>query len=98
MKTLLVKLASLILVLFIGISTLHAEDGSERISQYRLKQAALVSARTVQSTAEGFAGLIETQPTAAGPLSPEQSMQNQEPTEKIGAHTLKTRAPHRSQK
>ncbi|PAU58500.1 hypothetical protein [Pseudomonas indica] len=52
-----------------GTTMVWAEDGGERLGEWRMKQQMLTGQRMAIDHSERFAQLLEEQPTAAGPMT-----------------------------
>lgn len=98
MKSFLTKTASLILVLSSSVITAHAEDGSERLANFKLKNEAMIAERSAASIEERVAQIMEAEPTASGPLDSLQWSVDQGEMNQNRATQLKIRDLHRSQK
>lgn len=98
MKSLLSQTAALMLVLTSSVVTVHAEDGSERLANFRLQNDAMIAERSAVSIEERVAQIMETQPTASGPQDNLQWSEGQGATNQNRASQLKIRDVHRSQK
>ncbi|EOX7327990.1 TPA: hypothetical protein L4Q87_000786 [Pseudomonas aeruginosa] len=98
MKLFPTKAVALILLLAGSTITAHAEDGSERLANFRLQNDAMIAERSTVSIEERVAQIMETQPTASGPQDNLQWSESQGATNQSRAAQLKTRDLHRSQK
>ncbi|MDH1932805.1 hypothetical protein [Pseudomonas sp. GD03696] len=76
MKSILGTTALAALMTAAAVTTVQAEGGSDRLIEYRLQQAALVSNRSNQDADKVFVQMIKQQPTAAG-TAPEQQQDRQ---------------------
>lgn len=77
MKSILGMTALAALMMAAAVTTVQAEGGSERLTDYRLQQGALLSNRSSQDSGERFVQLIKEQPTAAGSAIGQQDQQNE---------------------
>ena len=98
MKSLLSQTAALMLVLASSVVTVHAEDGSERLANFRLQNDAMIAERSAVSIEERVAQIMEAEPTASGPLDSLQWSVDQGEMNQNRATQLKIRDLHRSQK
>lgn len=98
MKSFLTKTAALILVLSSSVITAHAEDGSERLAIFKLRNDAMIAERSAASIEEHVAQIMETEPTASGPLDNLQWSGDKGGMNPSRATQLNIRDLHRSQK
>lgn len=98
MKSFPTKAAALILLLAGSTITAHAEDGSERLMHFRQQHNAAMAERSAVSIEERVALMMETQPSAAGPMENLQTEQAPGMVRQNRASKLNTRDLHRSQK